>query len=149
MSEASTQRDEQQIRELIVGWCKAAEDGDVAAMGSFLDPEVLFIVAGQALAGGEPYMSGKQYLEGSAAMAAAVTMKIDNTIEELVLSGDLAVVRQSFVIDFTPLKGGETTTYAGPSMLIFRRSLREDGQPQWLVWRDANMVGPLRPAKRA
>lgn len=148
MTDHLHQQDEQVIRELIADWCKAAEAGDVSAMASFLDPDVLFLVAGQALAGGEPYLSGKQYLDGSIAMAAAVTMKIGNTIEELVVSGDLAVARQTFVIDFTPLKGGETTTYAGPSILIFRRNQNADGQPQWLVWRDANMVAPRRPARR-
>jgi uncharacterized protein (TIGR02246 family) len=144
MTAQSVMYDEQAIRDLLESWRLAAEAGEVEALGKFLDPDVLFLVAGQVMAGGDAFKTAEEYLQGSIAMAAVVTMKIEGKTEALVVSGDLAVVQQAFVVHITPITGGATTTYTGPSLLVFRRSKDERGQDRWLVWRDANMVTPKR-----
>jgi ketosteroid isomerase-like protein len=133
---ATTSADELAIRELMMSWRQAAIEGDVAFMREFLSPDILFLIAGQ------PLMNLEKYVEGSVTLVDAVKLEISGEIEEIVVSSDLAVARQTLTVGLTPKAGGETTTYAGPSMIVFRRAA--PGETKWLAWRDANLLGPTK-----
>jgi uncharacterized protein (TIGR02246 family) len=129
-------RDEEAIRDLIARWRRAAIEGDLATLQELIAPDVLFLIAHQ------PLMDGRSYLDGSAKLAAAVDMTITGEVNEILVSGDLAVARQTLEVNFMPKTGGETTTYAGQSLIVFRRAAA--GESRWLALRDANLLGPKR-----
>ena len=62
-----------------------------------------------------------------------------SNIQEITVSGDLAVCWNLLEVDITPTEGGETIERAGNTLTVFRRGT--DGQ--WRIWRDANLMATV------
>jgi uncharacterized protein (TIGR02246 family) len=134
-----TDRDDaQQIRDLIATWMAATRAGDVDAVLALMADDVVFLVAGQ------PPMVGRDaYAAAARAMAGPGAPRIEGTndVEEVVVSGDLAVVRTRLRVAVTPPGATRPTVRAGHTLTVFRK---QDGR--WRLLRDANLLAPVADA---
>jgi uncharacterized protein (TIGR02246 family) len=126
----STQSDEQKIRDLIDAWCEASEAGDLTAQMQLMTEDVVFLTSGSAP------MRRKQFAEAFSAMVAIMHLKCRSNVQEITISGDLALCWNLLEVSFTPVEGGETRKHAGNVLTALRRG--PDGQ--WRIWRDANLL---------
>jgi uncharacterized protein (TIGR02246 family) len=126
----STSSDEQKIRELIDTWCAASADGDLVALTNLMTEDVLFLTAGRSP------MQRKQFADNFASAVQSITLAIRSNIQEITISGDLAVCWNLLEVDVTPSEGGDTIKRAGNVLSALRRGA--DGQ--WRIWRDANLL---------
>jgi ketosteroid isomerase-like protein len=67
-----------------------------------------------------------------------VTLECRSNVQEITVSGDLALCWNLLEVSFTPIAGGETRKHAGNTLTALRRGA--DGQ--WRIWRDANLLTP-------
>ncbi|MEO6803946.1 MAG: SgcJ/EcaC family oxidoreductase, partial [Granulicella sp.] len=125
--------DEQQIRDIIAAWGHASEIGDLDAQLRFMTDDVVFLTAGN------PPMSRADFIIGFAKMIRNFRMVCRSDVQEVTITGDLAVTWNRLSIGITPRAGGETIHRAGDTLTVFRRG--DDGQ--WRISRDANMLGPV------
>jgi uncharacterized protein (TIGR02246 family) len=126
----STQTDEQKIRTLIDAWGEASEAGDLTAQMQLMTEDVVFLTSGSAP------MRRKQFAEAFSAMVAIMHLKCRSNVQEITISGDLALCWNLLEVSFTPVEGGETRKHAGNVLTALRRG--PDGQ--WRIWRDANLL---------
>jgi uncharacterized protein (TIGR02246 family) len=126
----SISSDEQKIRELIDTWCAASADGDLVALTNLMTEDVFFLTAGR------PPMQRKQFADNFASAVQSITLAIRSNIQEITISGDLAVCWNLLEVDVTPSEGGDTIKRAGNVLSALRRGA--DGQ--WRIWRDANLL---------
>jgi uncharacterized protein (TIGR02246 family) len=128
----SQQSDEQQIRALIDAWCEASAAGDLAAQFNLMTSDVVFLTSGRAP------MRREEFAENFRAMMEIATIECRSNVQEITVSGDLAVCWNILEVFFTPIAGGETRKHAGNVLTALRRGT--DGQ--WRIWRDANLLIP-------
>jgi uncharacterized protein (TIGR02246 family) len=126
----SPQSDEEQIRALIDAWCEASAAGDLAAQFNLMTHDVAF------LASGRPPMRREEFATNFRAMMEIATIECRSNVQEITVSGDLAVCWNILEVFFTPIAGGETRKHAGNVLTALRRGT--DGQ--WRIWRDANFL---------
>jgi ketosteroid isomerase-like protein len=62
-----------------------------------------------------------------------------SNVQEITVSGDLAVCWNLLEVSFLPIESGETRKDAGNVLTALRRG--SDGQ--WRIWRDANLLIPV------
>jgi uncharacterized protein (TIGR02246 family) len=122
--------DEEQIRSLIDAWGRASETGDLDAQLSLMADDVTFLTAGN------PPMSRAEFIAGFTRMIQTFRMVCTSDIQEITVTGDLAVTWNRLSIAITPLAGGDTIHRSGNTLSVLRRGA--DGR--WLLWRDANML---------
>jgi uncharacterized protein (TIGR02246 family) len=122
--------DENVIRDTIEAWLRASKEGDSAALSSILDDDVLFVVAGQAPFG------KKEFFAGQGGKPFRFEAKAD--IREVIVHGDWALTRVELEIEMTAAEGSQAMKLAGPTMSVWRKT----PGGRWVIWRDANMVGP-------
>jgi uncharacterized protein (TIGR02246 family) len=127
-----SQTDDQQIRALIDAWCEASAAGDLTAQLNLITPDVIFLTPGRAP------MRRDEFAAQFRAAIEVVTIECRSNIQEITVSGDLAVCWNLLEVFFTPIEGGETRKHAGNVLTAFRRG--SDGQ--WRIWRDANLLLP-------
>jgi uncharacterized protein (TIGR02246 family) len=127
---ASQQTDEQQIRGVIDAWGEASAAGDLPAQLNLMTHDVIFLTPGN------PPMHRDQFAVGFKAMMAVVHLACRSNVQEIKVSGDLAICWNLLEVDFTPIEGGETVKHAGHTLTALRRGT--DGQ--WRIWRDANLL---------
>jgi uncharacterized protein (TIGR02246 family) len=130
MTTESTQSDEQKIRDLINAWGDASEAGDLTALTQLMTEDVIFLSSGNAP------MHRKQFAEVFAAMFAIKDLTCRSNVQEITISGDLALCWNLLEVSVNPIGGGETRKHAGNVLTALRRG--SDGQ--WRVWRDANLL---------
>jgi uncharacterized protein (TIGR02246 family) len=126
------QSDEQAIRNLIETWHAATRDGDVDAVLALMAPDVVFLVAGQ------PPMQGRDAFER--AMRTMLTnhaVESTSEIDEISVVGDMAYCRTRLSVTMISKHGKTPMQRTGHSLSILRKGA--DGQ--WLLTRDANMLG--------
>lgn len=123
--------DEQQIRDVIGTWMKASREGDLATVMNLMTQDVVFLTPGNAP------MRREDFKGQSKEMAPRVQIDGDFKVQEITVTGDLAVCWNYLEITVTPLDGGAAVKRAGNVLSVFRRE--NDGQ--WRIWRDANMLG--------
>jgi ketosteroid isomerase-like protein len=63
-------------------------------------------------------------------------MTCSSDVQEITVTGDLAITWNKLAIQITPLAGGEPIHRSGNTLTVLRRG--SDGQ--WRIWRDANML---------
>jgi len=129
----SQQTDEQQICALIDTWCEASASGDLTAQLNLITPDVIFLTPGRTP------MRRDEFAAQFRAALEVVSIKCRSNVQEITISGDLAVCWNLLEVSFTPIEGGDTRKHAGNVLTVFRRG--SDGQ--WRIWRDANMLLPL------
>jgi uncharacterized protein (TIGR02246 family) len=128
----SQQTDDQQIRALVDTWCEASAAGDLTTQLNLITPDVIFLTPGRAP------MRRDEFAAQFRAAIEVVTIECRSNIQEITVSGDLAVCWNLLEVFFTPIEGGETRKHAGNVLTAFRRG--SDGQ--WRIWRDANLLLP-------
>ncbi len=132
MSQPTDEHDQQKIRAVIDAWCEASSAGDLTAQFQLMTPDIVFLTAGRAP------MRRDEFATGFRAMMEVATIKCRSHVQEITVSGDLAVCWNLLEVSFTPIEGGETRKHAGNVLTVFRRGT--DGQ--WRIWRDANLLTP-------
>jgi uncharacterized protein (TIGR02246 family) len=130
MTTESAQSDEQKIRDLINAWGEASEAGDLTALMQLMADDVVFLSSGNAP------MRRKQFTEVFAAMVAIMDLKCRSNVQEITISGDIALCWNLLEVSFTRVEGGETRKHAGNVLTALRRGA--DGE--WRIWRDANLL---------
>ena len=83
-------------------------------------------------------MRRDEFAAGFRAMMEIATLECHSNVQEITVSGDLAVCWNLLEVSFTPIEGGETRKHAGNVFTALRRGT--DGQ--WRIWRDANLLTP-------
>jgi len=123
------QEDEKAIRDLVTKWLSATKVGDLAAVMTLMDDDVLFLVPGREPFGKAAFAAGAQSMRN---------IKIDGTSEilELKILGDWAWMRNRLVMTITP-PNGVSTLRSGQTLTVLRK--KTDGN--WVVMRDANLLG--------
>jgi uncharacterized protein (TIGR02246 family) len=135
MSQQTAEQDEQderQIRALIDAWGEASAAADLTAQFNLMTPDVIFLTPGRAP------MRRDEFAAGFRAMMEIATIECRSNVQEITVSGDLAVCWNLLEVSFTPIEGGETRKHAGNTFTALRRGT--DGQ--WRIWRDANLLTP-------
>jgi uncharacterized protein (TIGR02246 family) len=127
------QKDEQQIRHLIHTWGKATASGDLAAQLNLMTADVTFLTPGRAP------MRRDEFAAQFRRMVDLATVEVGSEIQEITISGDLAVCWNLLHVSFTSIAGGETRKLVGNVLTALRKG--PDGQ--WRIWRDANMLAPV------
>jgi uncharacterized protein (TIGR02246 family) len=122
--------DEQQIRDLIDTWGKASGEGDLIAQMNLMTEDVAFLTPGNVP------IRRQQFAEGFTSMMEAFSLECRSRIQEVTVSGDLAVCWNLLEVDITPAAGGTTVKRAGNTLTALRRGA--DGK--WRIWRDANLL---------
>ena len=121
--------DETAIHELVYTWFKASKAGDLATIMNLMTDDVVFMVPGA-----EPF--------GKAAFARTFTAMKDVSIEgssklqELMVLGNWAWLRNQIDITITPANGGAAMHRAGYTLTI----LRKEADGRWRLARDANLL---------
>ena len=131
-SRQTAEQDQQQIRALIDAWCEASSAGDLTAQFHLMTPDVIFLTSGRAP------MRREEFAAGFRAMMELASIKCRARVQEITVSGDLAVCWNLLEVSFTPVAGGEARKHAGNTLTALRRGT--DGQ--WRIWRDANLLTP-------
>ena len=128
-------RDEQAIRSLVATWMQATAAGDLPRVLELMADDVVFLGAGRppmrgkdAFAAASRAMEGKSRVEGTA------------DPQEIRVFGDWAYCWNQLTLAIHPIDGGTPTRLSGPALSILHR--KPDGQ--WVIFRDANMVGPAK-----
>jgi uncharacterized protein (TIGR02246 family) len=132
MSQQTIEQDEQQIRALIDAWCEASAAGDITAQLHLMTPDVIFLTSARAP------MRRDEFIAGFRAMMELVRLECRSRVQEITVSGDLAVCWNLLEVSLTPIEGGQVRKHAGNVLTAFRRGT--DGQ--WRIWRDANLLIP-------
>jgi uncharacterized protein (TIGR02246 family) len=125
--------DEQQIRTLIDTWCAASADGDLVAQMNLMTDDVLFLTSGSVP------IRRADFAAGFKSMMDTVRLECRSNVQEITISGDLAVCWNLLEVDVTPIAGGTTIKRAGNTLSVLRRGT--DGQ--WRIWRDANLMATV------
>jgi uncharacterized protein (TIGR02246 family) len=131
-SQQSAEQDQQQIRALIDAWCEASSAGDLTAQFHLITPDVVFLTPGRAP------MRREEFAAAFRAMTEVASIKCRSRVQEITVSGDLALCWNLLEVSFTPIEGGHVRKHAGNVLTAFRRG--PDGQ--WRIWRDANLLTP-------
>lgn len=122
--------DEQKVRDVIGTWGEASATGDLIALMDLMTEDAIFLTAGQ------PPMHRKEFAELFSSLAQTVVLSSRSNIQEISISGDIAVCWVLLEVDITPAAGGATIKRAGNTLTALRRS--PDGK--WRIWRDANLL---------
>jgi len=123
--------DETQIRELVAKWFAASRAGDTEAVLRLIADDAVFLVSGR------PPMSKSDFAAASAGVPGAPRPAIDgeSQIEEILVSGELAVMRSHLRLTITPPGASKPIRREGPTLTVFRKERGE-----WRLARDANLL---------
>ena len=96
--------------------------------------DAIFLVAGR------PPMSKADFAVASQPPPGGQRPRIDgeSEIDEILISGDLAVMRSHLRLTITPPEAAQPIHRAGPVLSVFRKS-----GDRWLLTRDANLLTTL------
>jgi len=124
--------DEDAITAVVDQWMEATRQGDLDTVLSLMTDDVVFMVPGS-----EPFGKAR-FAEMSRTMK---DTKIDGTsrIIEMKVMGNWAFVRNLITLTITP-EGGTPMMRSGYTLTL----LRKNGDGQWKLARDANLVGPAK-----
>lgn len=126
-------RDEEAIRALVTTWLEASAAGDLPRVLELMAEDVVFLAAGR------PPMRGQDAF-AAASRALEEQIRIEGTaeIQEVRVFGDWAYCWNQLTLRVHPIGSEATTELSGPALSVLRK--QADGS--WVIFRDANMVGP-------
>jgi uncharacterized protein (TIGR02246 family) len=119
----------QEIRDIVATWARASETGDIEAIKSLMDEDILFLTHGNEPFGRDTFL---QHFNNSVKQ---MNLNVRADVREVEVRDDLALARVWLEIRITP-SNGEPTTRTGYTLSVYRR---RPGGP-WRLWRDANLV---------
>jgi uncharacterized protein (TIGR02246 family) len=122
--------DAQEIRDLVATWAAASGSGDLEAIKSLMDEDILFLTAG----GAEPF-GRDTFIQHFNNNVKQMNLNVRADVREVEVRDDLAFARTWLDIRIT-LPSGEPVTRTGYTLSVYRR---RPGGP-WKLWRDANLV---------
>jgi uncharacterized protein (TIGR02246 family) len=125
------QSDEQAIRQLVLSWGKATENGDVEQVLSMIADDALFLMPGC-----EP-MNKNGFAVAMTGLK-QVKFNVRSDIQEVKLLGDWAYCRNKLTVQITPqggAAGAAPIVRTGHVLSILRK---QNGV--WVLMRDANML---------
>src|SRR5215472_12974922 len=105
----------EQIRGLIDTWLAATRAGDLTAILNLMTEDVVFLTAGNVP------MRREDFVAGFKSMAGTVEIEGRANVQEITITGDLAVCWNLIEVKVTPLGGGATVKRAGNTLTVFRR----------------------------
>ena len=128
-------RDEQSIRALVKTWIDASAAGDLDRVLELMAEDVIFIGPGR------PPMRGRDgFAAASRASEGRSRVEGRSEIQEVRVFGDWAYCWNQLALTVHPANGGTPAHLAGPALSI----LRKNADGRWMIFRDANMVAPVR-----
>ena len=122
--------DEKAIRALVQKWLAASREGDIATVLGLMADDVIFMVPGR-----EPF--GKEAFAASAGAMKDVRIEGRSDIQEVVVNGSWAWMRNRLEVTVTPPQG-KPALRSGYTLTI----LRKDSDGNWAIARDANLMMP-------
>jgi len=123
--------DEQAIRQVIAGWIRATEEGDVETLADLMTDEMVFLTVGN------PPMTKAMFLEGMRATLPALLIQTESEIREVRVEGGVGWCWHDLIVRMTPRAGGEPKELRGTTLGIYQRG----GDGRWSLHRDANLMG--------
>jgi len=124
--------DELQIRAVIEAWASASAAANLDALLRLMTEDVTFLTPGN------PPMGRDEFAASFRSMIGSVQLLSRSDVQEITVTGDLAICWNRLEVDVTPVTSGTARKYGGYTLTVFRRGA--DGQ--WRVWRDANLLAP-------
>jgi uncharacterized protein (TIGR02246 family) len=121
--------DAQEIRDLVATWARASGTGDLEAIKSLMDEDILFLTSGAEPFGRDTFI---QHFNNNVKQ---MNLNVRADVREVEVRDDLAFARTWLDIRIT-LPSGEPVTRTGYTLSVYRR---RPGGP-WKLWRDANLV---------
>ena len=128
MTSASVSAD-QEIRDVVATWARASETGDIEAIKSLMDEDILFLTSGNEPFGCDTFI---QHFNNNVKQ---MNLNVLADVREVEVRDDLAFARTWLEVRITP-SSGEPITRTGYTLSVYRR---RPGGP-WKLWRDANLV---------
>ena len=119
----------QEIRDIVTTWARASETGDIEAIKSLMDEDILFLTSGNEPFGRETFI---QHFNNNVKQ---MNLNVRADVREVEVRDDLAFARVWLEVRITPTNG-EPITRTGYTLSVYRR---RPGGP-WKLWRDANLV---------
>ena len=124
--------DEENIRALIQRWHSATAEGDVDTVLTLMAEDVEFLVPGK-----EPMRGRPAFASGLRALLKTNRIHSSGDVQEIQVSGDLAVAVTRLQVRVIPLDAGaQEHARSGYAMSVFHR--QRDGD--WLLIKDANFL---------
>jgi uncharacterized protein (TIGR02246 family) len=126
--------DEQAIRELVATWMDETARGNIDEVLELMDDDVVFLGAGR------PPMRGKAQF-GANTRAAAGKFRIEGAadVQEVRVFGDWAYCWVELTVTMHP-QDGAPVRRTGPALSVLRKT--QTGR--WVIFRDANMLPPMK-----
>lgn len=124
--------DEKTIRKLVETWMEASKAGDTRTVLGLMTDDVVFMVPGQKPFGKDTFAAMSKGMQN-------VKLEGTSEIEEIVIAGDLAYIRNQIALTITP-QGGAPMRRAGSTLTI----LRKEADGHWRLARDANFVAEVK-----
>ena len=119
----------QEIRDIVATWARASEIGDIEAIKSLMDEDILFLTHGNEPFGRDVFI---QHFNNNVKQ---MNLNVRADVREVEVRDDLAFARVWLEIRITP-SNGDPVTRTGYTLSVYRR--RPGGQ--WKLWRDANLI---------
>ena len=120
---------EREIRNIVATWARASETGDIEAIKSLMDEDILFLTSGNEPFGRDVFI---QHFNNNVKQ---MNLNVLADVREVEVRDDLAFGRVWLEVRVTP-PSGEPITRTGYTLSVYRR--RPGGQ--WKLWRDANLI---------
>jgi uncharacterized protein (TIGR02246 family) len=124
--------DEQAIKDLVSTWMEASAKGDLATILSLMDEDVAFLVAGQSP------MRGRGAFAASFEKMNAQKLQIEGHVDfkEIQVVGEWAYCWNELKVNIRS-ESGDVMHREGNTLSILRKR-----NGKWLLYRDANLLGP-------
>jgi uncharacterized protein (TIGR02246 family) len=120
--------DEQAIRELMAEWRRLSAEGNADGLLALLTDDVVFLTPGN------PPMGKQQFEAGFRGFAAKASIRSEQEVKDLRVSGDFAYTWSHLRVTFTP-RDGKPIVNEGHVLTVLRK---EGGR--WRIARDANLM---------
>ena len=124
--------DERAIRDLVAFWHSATARGDVDTVLGLMSEDVVFLVSGKA-----PMRGRAAFEQSLRALLKQCRIESSGGIQEIEVSGSLAYSWTNLKVKIIPLSGGTASVREGSTLSI----LRKESQGEWVIVRDANLLG--------
>jgi uncharacterized protein (TIGR02246 family) len=125
--------DELAIRKLIDTWLNATREGDVDAVLALMAPDATFLVPG-----GPPMCGREAFAKPLRALLETHSIETLSEIQEICIEGTLAYARTKLTVEVRPRDAGAPPVRRSGHTLSI---LRKQPNGEWLLTRDANLLG--------
>lgn len=122
--------DEDAIRALIASWLSETRAGNVDAVLELIDPDAVFLIAGQP-----PMVGRAAFADSLRTVLADHAIDSNSIVDEVMVSGEFAFSRSRLEVTISSRHGQTPMRRSGHTLSVFKK---EAGK--WRLIRDANML---------